>query len=201
MDIFPGTVNAAQRHEEALTFLATRRSRPPRTLAAPVPGREALAELLGIAARVPDHGKLEPWRFVVLEKPALERLADAAAVFSATHDLPEDVAAKGVGQLAQSPLCVVVVAVPRPTDKVPEIEQTLSVGAAAMQLLNAALAAGWGAAWLTGWVAHDRRFAAPAFGLQPGEWVAGLIHIGTETVPPSERPRPTLDTLVTWIDA
>ena len=201
MDIPPGTVNRALRDETTLTFLSTRRSRPPKMLAAPAPGHAALREILTIAARVPDHGKLEPWRFIVLEKPALERLADAAAVFAATHLLPEEAAAKGVSQFVQSPLCVALVAVPRPTDKVPAIEQTLSVGAAGMQLVNAALAAGWGAAWLTGWVAHDLRFAAPALGLAPGEWVAGLIHIGTETAAPPERPRPDLDSLITWVTA
>lgn len=201
MTILPGTVNPAIRNEDALRFLLTRRSRPPKTLAAPAPTREAVLELLQAATRVPDHGKLEPWRFVVIEKPALERLADAAAVFAATHNLPEDVAAKGVGQFAQSPLCIALISVPRPTDKVPQIEQTLSVGAAGMQLLNAALAAGWGAGWLTGWVAHDLRFAAPALGLAEGEWVAGYVHIGTEGVAPPERPRPDLGSVVSWMRA
>lgn len=199
MDLFPGMVNPAQRHEEALRFLATRRSRPPKMLGLPAPGRESILEFLSIASRVPDHGKLEPWRFVVLEKPALERLADEAAVFAAKHNLPEDVAAKGVAQFVQSPLVIAVIAVPRPTDRVPEIEQTLSVGAAAMQLLNAALAAGWGACWLTGWVAHDIRFATPAYDLQPGEWVAGLVHIGAEAATPPERPRPLLGEVTTWV--
>ena len=201
MDSPPGTVNPARRDAAALGFLATRRSRSPKLLSAPAPDRAALREILTIAARVPDHGKLEPWRFIVLEKPALDRLADAAAVFAATHLLPEEIAAKGVSQFAQSPLCVALIAVPRQTEKVPAIEQTLSVGAAGMQLVNAALAAGWGASWLTGWVAHDLRFAAPALGLAPGEWVAGLIHIGTETAVPPERPRPDLDTLLTWVSA
>lgn len=199
MDIIPGTVNPAIRNEEALRFLLTRRSRPPKTLHAPPPSREAVLELLQAATRVPDHGKLEPWRFIVIEKPALERLADTAAVFAATHNLAEDVAAKGVGQFAQSPLCIALIAVPRPTDKAPQIEQTLSVGAAGMQLLNAALAAGWGAGWLTGWVAHDLRFAAPALGLAEGEWVAGYVHIGTEGVAPPERPRPDLGFVVSWV--
>lgn len=194
-------INPARRHPEVMHFLITRRSRPPKTLAAPAPDRAALTELLTIAARVPDHGKLEPWRFVVLQGPALARLAAQAQAFATEQALPADVAAKGVGQFAQSPLCVAVIAVPRPTDKVPAIEQTLSVGAVCTQLLNAALAAGWGAGWLTGWVAHDLRFAAPAFGLAPGEWVAGLVHIGTETVAPPERPRPDLHAITTWVDA
>ncbi|MBD3788025.1 MAG: nitroreductase family protein, partial [Sphingomonadales bacterium] len=169
--------------------------------AAPAPGRDEIATLITAAARVPDHGKLEPWRFIVLEKPALERLAAAAAAYAAAADLPEDQAAKGVAQFAQSPLCVAVIAVPRPTDKVPQIEQTLSVGAACLGLVNAALAAGWGAGWLSGWVAHDLGFAGPAFGLAEGEWVAGLVHIGSETAPPPERPRPDLDRIVSWVEA
>jgi nitroreductase len=201
MDSAPGTVNPAERNDDAMRFLLTRRSRPPKTLTGPAPDRAALQEILTIAARVPDHGKLEPWRFVVLERPALERLAGAAAEYARTQAIPDDMAAKGVGQFAQSPLCVAVIAVPRPTDKVPAIEQTLSVGAACTQLVNAALAAGWGAGWLSGWVSHDPGFAAPAFGLAPGEWIAGLVHIGTQTVAPPERPRPDLNQIVTWVDA
>ncbi|RWR32229.1 nitroreductase [Sinirhodobacter populi] len=201
MNIPPGTVNPPTRNEEALRFLLTRRSRPPKTLTAPAPDRAALTELLTAAARVPDHGKLEPWRFVVLERPALERLSKAAGDYARTQGLPETVAAKGVSQLGDSPLCVVVIAVPRPTDKVPQIEQTLSVGAACLSLLNAALAAGWGAGWLTGWIAHDEGFAKTAFGLNDGEWVAGLVHIGTERMLPPERPRPDLDQIVTWVEA
>jgi nitroreductase len=199
MDIPPGTVNPALRNEAALAFLATRRSRPLRMLAAPVPDRAALLDLLTLAARVPDHGALVPWRFVVIEKPALERLADAAAVFAAAHLLPEETAAKGVSQFAQSPLCVALIATPSASAKVPEIEQTLTVGAVGLQLVNAALAAGWGAVWLTGWVAHDLRFAAPALDLAAGEWVAGLVHIGTETSAPPDRPRPEIGVLTTWI--
>ena len=184
-----------------LTHLRTRRSGRPRDLIEPGPDAAQLRDIVTMAARVPDHGKLAPWRFVVLERGALERLAGEAAAFARTRGLAEDVAAKGVGQFAQSPLCIAVIAVPRPTEKVPTVEQELSVGAACMQLVNAALAAGWGAGWLTGWVAHERDFAAPAFGLAPGEWVAGLVHIGTETAAPPERPRPDLEAIVSWRDA
>ena len=201
MNIPPGTINPAAPNDEVLRFLLTRRSRPPKTLAAPAPGRDEIATLITAAARVPDHGKLEPWRFVVLERPALERLAEAAAAYAKAADLPEDQAAKGVAQFAQSPLCVAVIAGPRPTDKIPEIEQPLSVGAACLGLVNAALAAGWGAGWLSGWVAHDQAFAGPAFGLAEGEWVAGLVHIGSETAPPPERPRPDLGRIVSWVEA
>ena len=185
----------------ALDFLLTRRSRPAKTLTTPAPDRAALAPILTAGVRVPDHGKLEPWRLVVLERPALERLAQAAQAHAEATGMDPAIAQKGVGQFAQSPLCVAVIAVPRPTDKVPAIEQTLSVGAVGVSLVNAALAAGWGAGWLTGWVAHDPEFARAAFGLQPGEWVAGLVHIGTETAPPPERPRPDVDALTTWVAA
>lgn len=197
MDILP----AATRNDDALRFLLTRRSRPPKTLTAPAPGRAELRELLSAAVRVPDHGKLEPWRLVVLELPALERLARAAQAHAEATGMDPAMALKGVGQFAQSPLCVAVIAVPRPTDKVPQIEQVLSAGCVCLSLVNAALATGWGAGWLTGWVAHDPEFARAAFGLQPGEWVAGLVHIGTETAPPPERPRPDVDALTTWVAA
>lgn len=194
MDPLPST-----RNDSALQFLLTRRSRPPKTLTSPAPSRGELRELLTAAVRVPDHGKLEPWRLLVLERAALDRLAAEAGAHANASGLPDAVAQKGIGQFAQSPLCVVVIAVPRPDDKVPLIEQQLSAGCVCLSLVNAALAAGWGAGWLTGWVAHDRGFAAPAFGLKEGEWVAGLIHIGTETLIPPDRPRPDIDAITTWV--
>lgn len=184
-----------------MEFLTTRRSRPAKTLAAPAPDRAALMPILRAAVRVPDHGKLEPWRLVVLERAALDRLAALAAVKGEELGIAEDKRPKGVAQFADSPLCVAVIAVPRGTDKVPAIEQTLSAGAVCLGLVNAALASGWGASWLTGWVAHEAGFAREAFELHNGEWVAGLIHIGTETSPPPERPRPDLDAITTWVSA
>lgn len=182
-----------------LDFLLTRRSRPAKLLAAPVPSRATLETLLTAAARVPDHGKLEPWRFVVLEKPALTRLAQAATDYAATAGFDEIKAGKGRSQFLDSPLSVVVIASPKGFDKVPEIEQTLSAGAVCLSLVNAALASGWGASWLTGWIAHDKGFAGAAYGLAPGEWVAGLIHIGTVSALPPERPRPDVPALTTWV--
>lgn len=182
-----------------LDFLLTRRSRPAKLLATPVPDRAELDLLLTAAARVPDHGKLEPWRFVVLEKPALSRLGAAATDYAARAGFDAEKAAKGRSQFDDSPLCVVVVASPKGFDRIPEIEQTLSVGAVCLSLVNAALAAGWGASWLTGWIAHDRGFAGAAYGLRDGEWVAGLIHIGTTRAAPPERPRPDLAQITTWV--
>lgn len=184
----------------ALDFLRTRRSRPVRLLSAPVPDRDQLAELLTIAARVPDHGRLEPWRFVVLAQPALRRLADAVADYATAQGMAPEVAAKARSQYDESPLTVAVIGCPRPPDRIPAIEQILSAGNVCLSLLNAALAAGWGAAWMTGWAVHDRGFAGPAFGLADDEWVAGLIHIGTATRTPPERPRPDVAAITRWVD-
>ena len=195
------TINPARPNPAAMEFLATRRSRPAKTLKAPAPDRAALLPMLQSAVRVPDHGKLEPWRLIVLERGALDRLAALAAVKGAELGIAEDKLPKGIAQFADSPLCVAVIYVPRSTDKVPEIEQILSAGSVCLGLVNAALAAGWGASWLTGWIAHERGFAAEAFDLAEGEWVAGLIHIGTEGNAPPERPRPDVAAITTWMDA
>lgn len=183
-----------------MDFLLTRRSRPARTLTAPVPDRAALLPILTAAARVPDHGKLEPWRFIVLEKPALTRLAALAGARAEALGLDPDRRAKSVAQYADADLAVVVVKCPRPTDKIPESEQILSAGAVCLTLLNAAQASGWGANWLTGLAASDADFARDGLGLQPGEWVAGIIHIGTESAVPPDRPRPDLSAITTWVD-
>ncbi|RTZ93885.1 MAG: hypothetical protein DSY36_04490 [Candidatus Neomarinimicrobiota bacterium] len=106
--------------------------------------------------------------------------------------------AKAVSQYADSPLAVVVVESPVISDKIPVVEQTYSAGAVALSLLNAALAAGWGANWLTGWAVSDAEFLAKGLGLSPHELVVGTVHIGTETATPPDRPRPDLDRIVTW---
>ncbi|MBZ0124433.1 MAG: nitroreductase family protein [Roseovarius sp.] len=183
----------------AMEFLLARRSRPAKTLAAPVPDRAALRPILTAAARSPDHGKLEPWRFVVLERKALLRLAGLVGELG--HDLgrsAEDVA-KAQAQYADAHLAVAVIEVQKPSDKVPAIEQSYSAGAVCLALLNAALAAGWGANWLSGWPVHEPAFVARALGLAPHERVAGVIHIGTETAVPPDRPRPDLDSITEWM--
>ena len=183
----------------ALDFLLTRRSRPARTLTTPVPDRAALLPLLTAAARSPDHGKLEPWRFIVLERKALLRLAEIVPPKGAELGKSDEDIAKARAQYAEAHLVVAVIAVPRPSDKVPAIEQSYSAGAVCLALLNAALAAGWGANWLTGWPVHDPGFAARGLGLGTGEKVAGLIHIGTETKAPPDRPRPDITARTQWV--
>lgn len=185
----------------ALDFFLTRRSRPIRTLAAPVPDRAALLPILTAGLRVPDHGKLEPWRLIILERPALLRLAALADQTADRIGLDRDDRAKGVAQWADAHLVIAVVKRPMPTDRIPEIEQVLSAGAVCYGLLNAAMAAGWGAVWMTGWHVADPDFRRDGLGLAKGEWVAGLIHVGTETAAPLDRPRPDPDARVTWVYA
>lgn len=183
----------------ALEFLLTRRSRPAKTLTTPVPDRSTLNRILTAAARTPDHGKLEPWRFIVLEKAALLRLAGLVRERAAALGIDSEKTAKAIHQYESADLVVVVVSAPKPSEKIPEIEQTYSAGAVCLAMLNAALAAGWGANWLSGWASHDRAFITEGLGLVPNESVAGLIHLGTERAAPPDRPRPDIDAITTWM--
>ncbi|WP_425040187.1 nitroreductase family protein [Primorskyibacter sp. S187A] len=185
-----------ERNQAALDFLLTRRSRPAKTLQGPAPDRDALREILTAAARTPDHGKLEPWRFVVLEERALRRIGQDIRTIGADRGVDPEKIEKAALAFDLSPLAVVVIEAPKPTDKFPLIEQTYSAGAVCLSLLNAALAAGWGANWLSGWPSHD---APEMFGTKPGERIAGIIHIGTERAAPPERPRPDLDAITDWV--
>ncbi|MCE8521887.1 nitroreductase family protein [Ruegeria pomeroyi] len=189
------------RNDAALEFLLTRRSRPAKTLTAPAPSRQELVSLLTAAARSPDHGKLEPWRFVVLEQGAMARLADLAEARGRALGKSDEDIAKGRAQFDQGILAVAVIEVQKDSPKIPAIEQTYSAGAVCLALLNAALAAGWGANWLSGWPSHDRAFCAEGLGLEAHERVAGLIHIATETSAPPDRPRPDLEAITTWVSA
>ena len=185
----------------AMEFLLSRRSRPAKTLQSPVPNLDDLAPILTAAARTPDHGKLEPWRFIVIEGAAMDRLAELARIRGAELGYNEEKTTKGAAQFVTGELAVVVVEVQRLSEKVPAIEQTYSAGAVCLALLNAALASGWGANWLSGWPSHDRAFVENGFELAKHERVAGIIHIGTEKMAPPERPRPDLDAITSWVDA
>ena len=185
---------------QATEFLQKRRSVPAKMLGLPVPDAAALRPMLTAAARVPDHGKLEPWRFLVLQKGAMGRLAALARVRAATLGYDAEKADKGAAQFESGNLAIVVIASPKPSDKVPPIEQVYSAGAVCLSLLNAALAAGWGANWLSGWPSHERGFIEQGFGLNATETVAGIIHIGTPLNAPPERPRPNIAALTGWVN-
>ena len=184
---------------EVLDFLLTRRSRPAKTLDLPVPTHEELTPILTAAARTPDHGKLEPWRFIVLEGVALQRLAEGVVKRGPQLGIEGDKLEKSRRQFADADLVVAIVSSPVPSPKVPEIEQILSAGAVCLSMLNAALASGWGANWLTGWMASDRTFLRNGLALSKSEFVAGFIHIGTERIIPPERPRPDVEAITSWV--
>ena len=184
-----------------LAFLATRRSGKPRDLVAPGPDDDQLAEMLAIAGRTPDHGKLAPWRFVII--PAERRDAFAALLLEAYRAERPDAARieiEAVEQFArQAPALVVALSSPRLESHIPVWEQELSAGAACMNLLHAAHAMGFAGGWLTGWAAFSER-VRDAFGAAP-ERIAGFVFIGTPAKQLEERPRPDFDKIVSnWRD-
>jgi nitroreductase len=183
---------------DALELLTTRRSVKAVELAGPPPSAAEIDTLITVASRVPDHGKLAPWRFIVFEGEA-RRAAGAAiaAAFRAKYPeaKPEQVEAER-GRLSRAPLVIAVVSRAAPHAKIPEWEQVLSAGAAAMSLVFAAHALGYAANWITEWYAYDRG-VLDAFGLKPHERIAGFVHIGRPPGPPEDRPRPALAEIAT----
>lgn len=183
---------------DALELLKTRRSPNIPDLVGPGPDAAELETLLTVAARVPDHGKLVPWRFIVLPQASRAALADAlAARFGAAHpEATPDQIESTRARFAGSPLVVAVVSRAAPHVKIPEWEQVLSAGAACMNLVLAAHALGYGANWVTGWIAYDRS-CLDLLGVGENERMAGLIHIGTPPGPREDRERPALADIVT----
>lgn len=178
---------------EVLRFLALRRSTSAVTLAAPAPSRDQLTDLLRLASRAPDHGKLAPWRFIILEGGGKD--AFAARLDAVAQDRGDVRLAAKLAKLKIPPLVVVVISSPTPAD-IPEWEQVLSAGAVCTNLVSATLATGFGANWITDWYSYDAD-ATAILGLKDGERVAGFVMIGTPREPPLERERPVLDPLVT----
>ncbi|WP_406853153.1 nitroreductase [Brevundimonas sp. BH3] len=176
------------RSQELLHRLATRRSAPAQQLAAPAPEGEDLKILLELALRSPDHGKLAPWRLVVLGAQTRAEIVEKLAAM--THRLPDPVKGKAVlSKLANPPLTILVVSSPVHGHKVPVWEQELSAGAVCMNIEHAANALGYSASWITDWYSFDAE-ALALFDIKDGEKIAGFIHIGTLPTAPLERPRP-----------
>src|SRR3989440_5058465 len=172
---------------DAIDLLKTRRSVKPIELTGPGPAAGELETLLTVASRVPDHGKLTPWRFIVFDGDArLKAGAVIETIFKADHPeaTPDQIAFER-NRLARAPLVVAVVSRAAPHVKIPEWEQVLSAGAAAMNLVNAVYALGYGASWITEWYAYDRRVLT-ALGVLPHERIVGFVHIGTPARPPDE---------------
>ncbi|WAJ30767.1 nitroreductase family protein [Antarcticirhabdus aurantiaca] len=183
---------------DAATHLKTRRSIPIPMLKEPGPNEAELSAILEIAARVPDHGKLAPWRFILYRGDAARSIGEALFAIVRRRDGESQTdtrRAVETGRFTRAPLVVGVVSKAAPHVKIPEWEQVLSAGAAAMNLIHAAHAHGYAANWVTEWVAYDDE-AKAVLGIAPNEKVVGFIHIGTPTEPPSERPRPALADIV-----
>lgn len=187
---------------ETIELLRRRRSLPPEGMAGPGPGPQEIEILLTIASRVPDHGKLTPWRFLVFEGSARHRAGAIAASILETDD-PAIADARRQAELtrfSRAPLVIGVISRAGPHVKIPEWEQVLSAGAACMNLVIAANAMGYVAAWLTDWCAYDRRFYG-AIGLRDGEKIAGFVHIGRPNMVSEDRRRPVLADIVSWFPA
>jgi nitroreductase len=177
---------------DAIELLKIRRSVKPREMSGPGPSPAELETILTIGARVPDHGKLTPWRFIVFEGDARVRAGEIIAqVFARKNP-----AAPAADLEVERPLVIAVVSFTKPHPKVPPWEQQLSAGASAMNIVTAATALGYGANWLTGWFAFDRD-VLDGLGLKGDEKLAGFIHIGTPSKPSEDRPRPDLADIVT----
>jgi nitroreductase len=183
---------------DAIDLLKTRRSVKPREMTGPGPSPAELDTILTIGARVPDHGKLAPWRFIVFEGEARERAGEVIArVFARKNPgAPASDIEVERHRLTDAPLVIGIVSFTKPHPKVPAWEQELSAGASAMNIVTAATALGYGACWLTGWFAFDRD-VLEGLGLKPDEKLAGLVHIGRPTRPSEDRPRPALSEIVT----
>ena len=178
--------------------LARRRSAPAQALAAPGPSPAEVEQILRLGARTPDHGKLFPWRFVVMGPKSRAALAGALLPFADRQADPGK-ARKVLSKLTAPPLTILVISTPIEGHKVPVWEQQLSAGAVCMNLEHAADAFGYSASWITDWYSYDPE-ATALFGVKPGEQVAGFIHLGSLAEPPLERPRPDMAGKITRVD-
>ncbi len=184
---------------DAYDFLINRRSVKTRDMVEPGPGHATIRAIMAAAMRVPDHGKLAPWRFILLDSKAQqEKLGDLIETSLLSEgDVSDDTAAKMAGYATQAPLLIVAVYSPSDTKKaIPKWEQQLSTGAACQNLINAVHAKGFVAQWLTGWAASSADVMR-GLGLTGGERIAGFIFIGSMGRVPSERPRPSFEDRVT----
>ena len=180
----------------AASLAATRRSGKPRDMVAPGPDADQLRRILTAAMRVPDHGKLAPWRFVVIDqtdRPSFAALLERA--YRAEKPEPGRLELEAVQQFAhQAPTLVAVLSTPNREGRIPVWEQELSAGAACTALLFAAHAEGFVGGWLTGWAAYSR-LVAEGLG-HPGARIAGFVFLGTPSRELEERPRPDFEAIV-----
>jgi nitroreductase len=193
--------DTANTNKKVLEFMQTRRSVPAKTMGGPGPSNSQIRQMAEIAARVPDHGKIAPWRFIEYSNSAKTRL-DGLILKRAIEKQPDlDGEMKAVEQsrMTRSPTVIGLISSPKEHPKVPVWEQELSCGAAGMNWLIAANALGFDAQWLSEWIAFDE-VLAPHFGVKNNERLAGFIHIGTRTMPKTERDRPKLEDVFVLLD-
>jgi nitroreductase len=182
-----------------LSLLHTRRSGKPRDMIAPGPDAAQMAAILAAATRVPDHGKLAPWRFIIVDSDQRDALADVlTSAYRAEKPDAGKLEIEAMDAMArQAPALVVALSSPKLESKIPAWEQQLSIGAACMQFLNAAHALGFVGSWLTGWPTYSDA-VRNAFGAEP-ERIAGILFVGTASRDLEERPRPEpSDVISTW---
>ena len=179
-----------------LDLLRTRRSGRPRDLVAPGPSPDQLRQILEIAMRTPDHGKLHPWRFVHVGRDRRDAFADLLRrAYLDENPEPGRLEVEANDRFArQAPELIVALSSPTPGHKIPVWEQELSCGAAGMNLLLAAHAMGYAGGWVTGWAAYSE-IVRDAFG-KDGERIAGFIFLGTPGMALEERLRPEKDEVV-----
>jgi nitroreductase len=180
----------------ALDLLLSRRSCKGRDLVGPGPSKEQLADILKAGARVPDHGKLVPWRFILFEGEARERFADILVNVLTRDGATPSQADEWRARVTSAPVMIGVVSSARELIKIPVWEQELSAGAVCQNLLIAAHSLGFVASWLTEWYAYHP-VVKQKIGLKPGERMAGFIYIGTPAITIEERQRPDMSAIVT----
>ncbi len=180
-------------------YLATRRSTPAFQMREPGPTRAEIEDMLKLAVRVPDHGKLAPWRFIVYSGARRAEISEALLKLRLEKepDLSDELIEVERTRFTRAPTVIAVISTAGPHVKIPEWEQVMSAGAVCLNLLMAANAHGFVSNWLTEWFAFDEA-AYPLLGVNAGEKVAGFIHIGSTDFPNTERPRPELTDVVTW---
>ena len=184
-------------NQTVIDFLLSRRSAPISELKEPAPSDGDIRTMLTAASRVPDHGRLAPWRFILYRGEVRHRIGEALAALAERREgeLPEHRRQQELQRFSRAPLVVGVVSVPREHPRVPDWEKFLSGGAAAMNLLIAAGALGYGASWISNWYADDAE-GRRLLGLAPQERVVGFVHIGTHDGATPDRPRPDLADIV-----
>tara|TARA_Y100000815_G_C13285753_1_gene478712 strand:- start:508 stop:1098 length:591 start_codon:yes stop_codon:yes gene_type:complete len=181
------------------SYLEARRSIPAFQMGEPGPSTEEIIEMLTLARRVPDHGKLAPWRFIVYRGEERERVSRELSEVAIANkpDMSDEMRKVEETRFTRAPLVIGVVSTAAPHVKIPVWEQQLSAGAVCLNLLMAANAVGYSSNWITEWYAFDKS-VYPILGVKDDEQVAGFIHIGTAQVPPTERARPELADIVTF---